>query len=57
MEDKRHLSSITLWEMAFYISVKLNKITGFNIEPEDILKNRPSREELTFFFTRLCRKE
>ena len=57
MEDKRYLGSITLWELAFYISVKLNNIVGFHIEPEDILRKKPSREELIFFFTRLCRKE
>lgn len=56
MKDKRDLGSITFWELAFYISVKLNKIdkNHFHLEPEDILKKRPSREELIFFFTRLC---
>jgi hypothetical protein len=59
MKDERDLGSITMWELAFYISAKLNKIdrNHFKLEPEDLLKQRPSREELLFFFTRLCRRE
>lgn len=62
MQDKRDLSLITLWELALYISSKLNKIGKYcidyiHIEPEDILKKNPSRDELIFFFIRLCREE
>lgn len=50
------MENMSMWELAFYISNKLNKIdrNHFYLEPEDILKLRPSREELLFYYTRIC---
>ena len=60
-------ADITLWELAVYISAKINIINGRKqmirngslvdgISPEDVLKANPTRAELEFYFERMCRQ-
>ena len=55
----RYLGSITMWELAMYIARKLKDIARpiyrLDLEPEDILRKEPSRDELEFYYERLCR--
>lgn len=55
---------LTVWELSVFIAAKINQINGrkymirdgevvTGIRPEDILKKRPSREMLEFFYERM----
>lgn len=54
----RYIHSMTMWELALYIAIKLNKMSNgferFALEPEDVLRKAESREELEFYYGRLC---
>lgn len=62
-----NIHAIPIWELAFHISVKLNKILKTvlcykggvicphpEIEPEQILKRAKGREELEFYYKKLA---
>ena len=59
MSTERYIGAITMWELALYISKKLNELSPpfhrLDLEPEDILRKEPSREVLEFYYERLCR--
>lgn len=60
MKNTRCIASITVWELASYISCRLNEILKYTlfadlaVEPEDILRKASSRKELEFFYKMLC---
>lgn len=51
--------TIPMYELALHISRKLNELSPpFNrldLEPADILRKEPSREELEFYYGRICK--
>lgn len=60
MKNKRFTGSVTVWELAFFISCKLNEILRYTVfadhcvEPEDILRKASCRRELEFFYEKIC---
>ncbi len=64
--DDYYIHAIPIWELAFYISVTLNRIlkrilcyrngvicSSPEIQPEEILKKASGREELEFYYRKL----
>lgn len=57
---RRKINELSMWELAYYISVRLNDILELRsafftaVTPEDILKKSGSRSELEFFYSKIC---
>ena len=67
MSNRYYIHAIPMRELALYVAEKLNSILGRKecyrdghfepfpkITPEIILEKRPSREELEFYYERMC---
>lgn len=67
MNNQYYIGCITTWELAYYISRKLNAITKRKcnivdgkiipypeITPDNILAQNPSRKDLIFYYEKIC---
>lgn len=60
MNPNYYHGAITMWEIALFISIKLNKMLNYDemdrrqITPEAILAKGDSRNDLLFFYSKIC---
>lgn len=60
MNPNYYQGAITMWEIALFISIKLNKMLSYDemdrrqITPEAILESGDSRNDLLFFYSKIC---